>query len=193
MFKKRLQYFNHLWYDLVSIVKSKRRGVYNMAQAKLKPDLESLANDILVKNDMLKIPVDLIKIASNNNIDVYYQDLDDNISGAIRYNSELDKFQILLQKKDSERRRRFTLAHELGHFFLDGEKLKQDDLHIDYLYRQVGYTNEKDIDYFAGALLMDKELLEKLFAVNPFIKDLADTFEVSESAMTVRLNVLGLI
>lgn len=155
--------------------------------------LETLASDILVKNDMLKIPVDLIKIANNNNIEVYYQRLPENILGAIRYNSTSKKFQILLQEKDPYNRQRFTFAHELGHYFLDSEVLKSDELHIDFLYRTTDYVDEEDVEYFASALLMNKELLEKLFAVNPSIKELAETFEVTESDMTVRLTTLGLI
>lgn len=190
MFKKVLEYFSKSWYHLIRMNENREEGD---SMSSVNKELETLANDILVKNDMLKIPVDLIKIANNNNIDVYYQELPTNISGAIRYDSKSNKFQILLQKKDSSNRQRFTLAHELGHYFLDSDVLKSDELHIDYLYRLAGYQDEKDIEYFAGALLMDKGLLEKLFIVNPSIKELAETFEVSESAMTVRLSILGLI
>lgn len=193
MLKKVLEYFNNVWYSINRIgheaeVLAEEGG--KMASINMK--LEALANDILVKNDMLKIPVDLVRIAENHNIDVYIQQLPKDVSGAIRYNKEKDRFQILLQKTDPDNRRRFTLAHELGHFFLDNEVLKSDELHIDYLYR-TSFSDEKDIEYFAGALLMDRGLLKKLFFLNPSITELAKTFDVSESAMTVRLSILGLI
>lgn len=193
MQKKVLEYLENVCYSINRIEHKinfliEKGG--NMASINI--ELEALANDILVKNDMLKIPVDLVRIAENHNIDVYIQQLPKDVSGAIRYNKEKDKFQILLQKTDLNNRRRFTLAHELGHFFLDNEILRSDELHIDYLYR-TAFSNEKDIEYFAGALLMDKGLLERLFSLNPSIKELAQTFDVSESAMTVRLSILGLI
>ena len=51
---------------------------------------------------------------------------------------------------------------------------------------------EKEVDYFAGALLMNKTLLEKLSKENT-ITELAEIFNVSVSAMTVRLDILGLL
>ena len=48
------------------------------------------------------------------------------------------------------------------------------------------------MDYFAGALLMNKTLLEKLSKENT-ITELAEIFNVSVSAMTVRLDILGLL
>ena len=164
--------------------------------SRINKTLEQKANEILVKNDMLKIPVNLLKIADNHQIEVYYRDLPNSTSGAIRFNHTKNRFQILIQKSDSERRQRFTLAHELGHFFLHNEMLKGDGaIHVDYLYRSnnMDEDKEREVDYFAGALLMDKNLLETLYEINPSIRELAETFEVSESAMTVRLTVLGLI
>lgn len=154
--------------------------------------LEELTSDILIQNDMYKIPVDLIKIANNYNIDIYQIELDGKISGAIKYYKAEDKFTILLNEKDSEVRKRFTLAHELGHYFLHREILESDEIHVDTLYRMPN-ENEREVDYFAGALLINKKLLEKMYARNTSISVLAQVFEVSESAMTVRLDILGLL
>ena len=52
---------------------------------------------------------------------------------------------------------------------------------------------EKEVDYFAGALLMNRTLLEKMHKENDSIKELAEIFNVSVSAMTVRLDILGLL
>ena len=130
-----------------------------------------------------------------------------NVSGAIRYTN--DEFSILLNKNETVERRRFTLAHELGHFFLDNEVLKSSKVHIDTLYRSaqdysyvasdieedsdVKLTSEVEIDYFAGALLMNELILRKVYKVENNIAKLAKMFEVSYSAMFVRLDVLGLI
>lgn len=174
-------------------------------------ELESKASEILFNNDMYKIPVNLLKIAKNCGITVYNADFEKlgnkNVSGAIRY---IDgEFSILLNKNEPEERRRFTLAHELGHFFLDNEILKSSRIHVDTLYRcamdssyvakkienetECQLTLENEIDYFAGALLMNEMILKKVFDIEPSISKLAKIFKVSYSAMTVRLDVLGLI
>ncbi len=182
-----------------------------MISKERKKELEKISSQVLFNNDMYKIPVNLLKIANNNGITVYDADFDKlgnkNVSGAIRY---IDgKFSILLNKEETEERKRFTLAHELGHFFLDNEVLKSSKIHVDTLYRinpeysyvahkidqdaQAKLTSESEIDYFAGALLMNEMLLKKVFQMEHSTEKLAKLFNVSYSAMTVRLDILGLI
>ncbi len=160
--------------------------------SKLNEYLEELTSNILLDNDMYKIPADIVKIAKSNDIDVYEGDLDKKISGAIKYDKNTKKFAILLNKNDARTRQRFTLAHELGHFFLHKEILISDEIHIDTMFRMPD-EKEKEVDYFAGALLMNKTLLEKMYQDNKSIAELAGLFDVSISAMTVRLDVLGLL
>lgn len=158
--------------------------------------LEEFTSDILLNNDMYTIPVDLIMLANNNEIKVFEAELANNISGAIRFNNEVKKFEILVNSKDTRVRQRFTIAHELGHFFLHRDILESEDIHIDILYRTEKtpeeVKREKEVDYFAGALLMNRTLLKKL-RNNYSITELAEMFEVSASAMTVRLDILGIL
>lgn len=160
--------------------------------SKINNELEELTSSILLSNDMYKIPVDVIAIAKANDIKVFEASLDKKISGAIRYNYSTNSFEILVNKNDVKVRQRFTIAHEIGHFFLHQEKLKSDELHIDIMYRMTN-EQEKEVDYFAGALLMNKTLLEKVYNEGSSITELAELFDVSVSAMTVRLDVLGLL
>ena len=167
--------------------------------SKINEEIEDLTSEILLTNDMYKVPVDVIKIANANDIKVYEGDLDKKTSGAIRYKKEEDKFEILVNKNDVITRQRFTIAHELGHYFLHQDYLKSEEIHIDIMYRIAEKGNdtekerEKQVDYFAGALLMNRTLLEKLHKENNSIQELADLFNVSVSAMTVRLDILGLL
>lgn len=157
-------------------------------------ELEDLTNEILFEHDMLKIPVDVVKIADDLGIEIYETELKKEISGAISYDSKNKKFSILLNKKNSTKRKRFTIAHELGHYFLHKNILENDEIHIDIMYRDDSKNyEEKKVDYFAGALLMNKMLLEKLYNKTDSIAELSEIFDVSESAMTVRLNILGLL
>lgn len=166
--------------------------------SKIIDKFEELTSNILINNDMFKIPVDVVKIAKLNSINVYEGNLEKNVSGAIRYNKETENFEILVNKNDTRERKRFTIAHEIGHFFLHKEILMSDEIHIDIMYRMPNddeeqKRREKDVDYFAGALLMNKTLLTKMYNENNTITELAEMFDVSISAMTVRLDILGLL
>ena len=191
MFGKLLEYLHKLCYSMFRVKVCRENGD---TMSKFNYELGKMASDILVKNDTFKLPVDLIAIANNNNIEVYKQQLPDGISGAIRYSDSTKKFQILLEEREPINRQRFTLAHELAHFFLEREKLLIDqEVHFDPKFRRYHNKEEERVDYLAGAILMDKKMLSVLYKINPSISVLAKTFNVSESSMTVRLMILGLI
>ncbi len=167
--------------------------------SRINQKIEDITSEILLNNDMYKIPVDIIKIANANGIKVYEADLDRKISGAIRYSKEEENFKILVNKNDVRVRQRFTIAHEIGHYFLHKDFLKSEEVHIDTILYRANNENEeeakkreKEVDYFAGALLMNRTLLQKLRNENT-ITELAEIFDVSVSAMTVRLDVLGIL
>lgn len=98
-------------------------------------------------------------------------------------------------------RQRFTVAHELGHYFLHPNK----DAFVDYRDNKDGVRRtprEKQANMFAAALLMPRQVLLKDFkaiAKDGFADDelatLARRYAVSEDAMRYRLmnlNILGL-
>lgn len=165
---------------------------------KIRENLEELTTQVLLDNDMLyKVPVDVISIAKNYGIKAYSAELNNEVSGAIKYDDKSKKFEIIVNKNNPGVRQRFTIAHELGHYFLHRDILKNSDIHIDTLYRVVTQMDhqtkeqEKEVDYFAGALLMNRKVIEKLIE-NYSIEEMAQIFDVSYSAMTVRLDILGL-
>lgn len=90
-------------------------------------------------------------------------------------------------------RQRFTIAHELGHYFLHTKK----DAFVDYRDNKKGLMRtprEKQANMFAAALLMPRRLLAKDFkaiAKDGFSEDdlvtLAKRYDVSEDAMRFRL------
>jgi Zn-dependent peptidase ImmA (M78 family) len=129
--------------------------------------------------------------------------LDDDISGKIEKNGET--FRITLNSTDSERRKRFTLAHELGHLFLhmgymlDMEKWKTIDAYIDSPYYRVGYSEEEyEANQFAGALLMPED--EYRNYVNTHVNKnrtvdislIGSYFNVSDEAALTRGRWLGM-
>lgn len=68
-----------------------------------------------------ELPIPIIKIVKDAGFSVYVQDLPANIGGYILINSELEKrFNtdkiIVVNEKENNKRRRFTVAHEFGHY-----------------------------------------------------------------------------
>jgi Zn-dependent peptidase ImmA (M78 family) len=109
---------------------------------------------------------------------------------------------LLVNESDPPYRKRFTIAHELGHHFLhlmsDGDFV---DTKID-LFRDTESTGEESsieqrrpeiqANQFASALLMPPELVREAFKNTHDLSELARIFNVSEAAMGFRLSRLGL-
>lgn len=102
-------------------------------------------------------------------------------------------------------RKRFSIAHEIGHFILHDE-----NLHVDEKMRSnVQYRNEYsslgvddheiEANQFAAEILMPEEMLlkdaTKLKDKSPevAIEELAKLYDVSIQSMTIRLTRLGVI
>jgi len=87
-------------------------------------------------------------------------------------------------------RRRFTMAHELGHFVFHRE------LGIDFedtaLFRD-GESNtlEWDANKFASELLMPEREFRAFLKTNDSIDDVSDKFQVSTLAIKIRAKQLG--
>ena len=123
---------------------------------------------------------------------MYQGEIDNKIAGAIRYYKEKEKIEILVNKNDPMEKKRFTIAEELGYYILYEEKLKKEEIHVNLIDKTIN-EEEKEVEYFAGALLVNKTLLENVYDSNSTILELAQLFKVSISSMTLRLNVLGLL
>ena len=131
---------------------------------------------------------------------------DEGKSGFIK--REGDSYTIHVNVAHALTRQRFTIAHELGHYCLDhmqNKRLIVDDETVGAVLHRSGgaYSDianpsdetvmEIEANRFAAALLMPKQLVERYWAYSPDIRFLASNFKVSEQAMRVRLQVLGLI
>ena len=97
---------------------------------------------------------------------------------------------IVLQGAGDAGRRRFTIAHEIGHFVLHPEQCRPER---GGAVNEAGGREEREADTFAAELLMPEHLVRE--AVREQGLDdarLADRFEVSRKAMQTRLRHLGL-
>lgn len=145
-------------------------------------------------------PVQVEKVAACIRAEIRYEPAEEGVSGMVWRSPE--GAIIGVNALHSKTRRRFTIAHEIGHLVLhDG-----DDFHVHEGYALVGrrdgdaslgiYRKEVEANYFAAALLMPKALLlhdvDVLrlrfdFESEDTIKSVAKRYEVSSQALTIRL------
>jgi len=109
-------------------------------------------------------------------------------SGASHWTS--GQWLVVVNGSEPLTRQRFSLAHELKHI-------------IDHRFVTLIYSNfpqrerpamiEQICDYFAGCLLMPRPWVKRVWcSQTQFLPELARTFGVSQAAMSVRLNQIGL-
>jgi Zn-dependent peptidase ImmA (M78 family) len=162
-------------------------------------EIETRALDILHSHGITSAPVDPVTLANRQGIKVHNAKFsEDGLSGMVAKRGE--DVTILVNQGDPPYRKRFTIAHELGHVFLhlrsDGEFI---DSQVD-LFRDTCPPTENSPDkivevqanQFAAALLMPRNFVREQFRRTTSVSDLARVFNVSEEAMGIRLARLGL-
>lgn len=144
----------------------------------------------------IEVPVDPIAIAKNLGIRVLLDDgLPSDVAGKLVNGAQ--GATIYLNAGDNPNRRRFTCAHELGHYVT--RKEKQGDLgewdYVDLRSTLASAGTDREEIYanrFAAALLMPAGAVRPLYKKTKDVAELAQTFGVSEQAMTFRLRNLRL-
>lgn len=138
-------------------------------------------------------PVDPFEVAAALGVEVVEERLDPDISGILQLRRS-GRALIFLNRADGLRRKRFTCAHEIGHYVKrqeDGDNLE----HIDYRDEAASQgvdADERFANAFAASLLMPDYLVERQVALGEGEAEMADLFEVSEAALVNRLKGLGL-
>lgn len=164
--------------------------------------IEKRAERVLAMAGVETAPVPVERVARSLGIKVKRTDLGDDCSGILVRNG--NRAVIGVNSQHSVNRRRFSIAHEIGHF----------DLHSGETYIDRGYRvhfrdlesgsgtkrEEMEANAFAAALLMPAKLVRDAFEKQPFelaedddLGILARKFRVSTQAMTYRLMKLRII
>lgn len=145
----------------------------------------------ILKRFQREYPVQTVPLAKELGLRVYKATgLPDNISGRIYRIAKDGSYAIDVNARHNERRRRFTIAHEIAHYVLH-RHLIGDEMLDDYLYRS-GLSNsaEWEANALAADILMPRHLISLARSKGiQNIPDLAEAFNVSESAMSIRLGV----
>ncbi len=162
------------------------------------------AVELLHANGVVSAPVPVERIAASANAVIRYEPLDGELSGMVHRGNEGTAV-IGVNSLHPPRRNRFTIAHEIGHLVLHDDELHVDDpLPVGYRNRKSAMAvdpKEIEANQFAAELLMPEHLLRSDLAkkgrstpmTDSEIEQLADRYEVSIQAMTIRLSSLGFV
>jgi len=164
---------------------------------------EVRASEVLLEAGIRRHPVKVDRIAKRNGIKIRYEPLDDQLSGMIFLKDNQAVIGVNAHHRPT--RQRFTIAHELGHFFLHSDILKQ-GAHVDTMITMLkrdqdaalGTVNiEVEANQFAAELLMPKKMIRNYLlregivdsaaADDLVVETLAKAFRVSVAAMAIRL------
>ncbi len=162
--------------------------------------VELQAKGILSQHGLYSLPIDPVLLANRLGITVNNAKFaEDSCAALIAKRGHTTR--IFVEQSDPPYRKRFSIAHELGHHFLhlleDGEIL---DTHAD-MFREkepVGgpisefRIREIQANWFAASLLMPEEFVAAEWERSPNVSHLAKAFNVSEEAMGYRLDALDL-
>jgi Zn-dependent peptidase ImmA (M78 family) len=163
------------------------------------------ARDVLEQCKIVSAPVDVHAIALQLGVDVRSEAFDGGLSG-MAYRTPDRKSVIGVNANHTVPRQRFTVAHELGHLQLDHAS----DVYVDAGFPVIGFRSEVsgagvdpdevEANQFAAELLMPEAFLRadldgKLLDMDAAeqVGDLAEKYQVSVQAMTIRLTKFGLI
>lgn len=181
-------------------------------------EIERKAQQVLRNAGALTIPVDLDRVLQSLNVRVHDEDMDDETAGVLIVKGE--QRHILVNKEHPKNRKRFTIAHELGHLVLHDDEANGDAsgqrMFIDRqirVYQRVGEASsavyqeegslttvqqEREANSFASCLLMPAPhvttaALERDLFDEISVASLARNFGVSEQAMSIRLQQLQVL
>lgn len=176
---------------------------YHNRKPMKRSEIEERATQILRDHGLLDAPVDPLKVAKALNVKVMgavFSETDK--SGAIVKRG--GEFSIFVNANEPPARKRFTIAHEIGHQLLhmtldsDSQFIDtEDNFRANEMPDETNWSDERQKEWeantFAAALLMNKELILMKWKESTDPAFLAWSFQVSPTAMTIRLTQLGLL
>jgi Zn-dependent peptidase ImmA (M78 family) len=163
---------------------------------------DAAAKTLLTQFGIDEAPIDPVLIAEKLGVLVVPQDMPDDVSGMLLRRG--DEQVIGVNQKHHENRRRFTVAHELGHLRLHrGRPLILDtDTRVNFrdtVSSMATDREEMEANRFAAALLAPEPMVRRAAREAEFrtaqqlVLIMARHFEMSEMAMNYRLINLGII
>lgn len=165
----------------------------------LKPSIRQYIQE-LTKDLYKGYELQLDSVCKKLEISNFIADFDESISGVLKKNDQTGGYEAYVNRRHPQSRRRFTLAHELGHYIsfkydsYSKKELEQEGALADYAmsYRKDGVLSdaETEANLIAATMLMPQNKVQELQEQGLIIEEMAEKFFVSPSAMTIRLQNL---
>jgi len=149
---------------------------------------EMKAESVLRESWNGTVPVDPVAIAYSMGVRVF-EDPAYQTSGTLRQDNGV--WSIHINPQQPLERKRFTVAHELGHLLL-GHGPRNREMETNYNIYNFDPV-ERDANAFAAALLMPRDAVQHFVSNGYDLFSLAVQFSVSTQAMSIRLERLGII
>ena len=161
--------------------------------------IEKLADATLAAFDIQRAPVDVLELARQEEIEVgalprggYSEEF----SGRIEYHLEVERFLLFhpeIETADYPSRVRFSIAHELGHYYIPEhrQRLMQGKSHDSKAGFICDDDLEREADHFASVLLMPTFALRSKLSRRGFLTlqetlDLAGEWKTSATSAVLR-------
>jgi hypothetical protein len=136
-------------------------------------DAELVAEQVLVALGIKRVPVDVLDIARRERIELCPIEADSTFCGRLEFVSHVNRFLLFYPRSaSSEGRLRFSIAHELGHYYLPRhhEKLRAGGApHSSNAGFLCEKALEREADDFAAGLLIPKPELEARLRIREFM------------------------
>lgn len=133
--------------------------------------------------------VDVVSVAQKLGYDVVLTSFDEDISAMVVYNNK--EKSIYIKKDDCFEQKRFTIAREIARILL--HNTNDDNYSVDYSTKFTYDAKEFEVNNFALALLMPREISVPIWQKTQDIENFAKSMQVSKAAAAFRLMNLGLI
>ena len=162
--------------DKISEIEAKASSVMNLAYD---------------ADEQVELPINIGKVVERSNVILKFGEFKDkNVSG---YYDKSERT-IFISRSESQVRKMFTIAHELGHYFLHEDKEHEIFYRLSMVKLDAeSKIEEQEANWFAASLLMPKKLISHYWTLSHDFDELAALFGVSAIAVRWRLKNLELI
>ncbi|QUN13621.1 ImmA/IrrE family metallo-endopeptidase [Clostridium sp. C1] len=191
--------------EIVKEIKENRN--YDFSEFFENDKIEEVAGKILEYFKINEYPVPIVSIAKKIGFKSFAKELPKDLSGIIAIDIDLksifetDKI-MLINVLDNPGHRKFTMAHELGHYIFDFNEKEETTYYDAYNTDDESTSSDKEkrANRFAAALLMPKDefsssyqdFKNKYKTKFEIVNSLCDKFAVSRTAVEKRMAELSI-